>query len=199
MTVYNPSLHRALTTRGWTEGPQGCWLITGRTNNSGYCSVSNHCQPVLAHRAAYEAWVGDIPEGLVVRHKCDVRRCINPRHLEVGTHQQNVQDAVDRGRVKAGDAHHWTKISEDDARELKELYNTGDWTQEELANRYGVTRPAISHRLGKTRLSKRLSPDEVREIRLLKDQYSRVQLGKMYGVAASTISQVVNNRSWKGL
>jgi hypothetical protein len=53
-----------------------------------------------AHRASYSLFVGAIPEGMVVRHKCDNPPCVNPRHLQVGTLGDNNQDTWDRGRRK---------------------------------------------------------------------------------------------------
>lgn len=66
-------------------------------------------QRMLAHRATYLALIGPIPDGLVVRHKCDVKQCVEPTHLELGTDAQNVRDAYDRGQHhdvrRRGDTH----------------------------------------------------------------------------------------------
>lgn len=66
-------------------------------------------QRMLAHRATHLALVGPIPDGLVVRHKCDVKQCVEPAHLELGTNAQNVRDAYDRNRHhdvrRRGDSH----------------------------------------------------------------------------------------------
>lgn len=63
------------------------------------------------HRLAYEAWVGPIPEGMLIRHTCDTPLCINPDHLIPGTHRDNMQDRLERGRANmpSGDNHYETK------------------------------------------------------------------------------------------
>lgn len=58
----------------------------------------NDHKPRLVHRLAYEAYVGPIPTGLHVLHKCDVRSCCNPHHLFVGTAKDNMQDCKKKGR-----------------------------------------------------------------------------------------------------
>src|SRR4051812_21046615 len=57
---------------------------------------------VGAHVAAYRMYVGEIPEGHQIRHKCDVPRCVNPEHLETGTIRQNADDRITRGRGNSG-------------------------------------------------------------------------------------------------
>jgi hypothetical protein len=70
-----------------------CWLWVGRMNNTGYGSYLFRG----AHRISYEMAYGAIPEGLCCMHRCDVKLCVNPLHLEAGTQRQNVRDYFDRG------------------------------------------------------------------------------------------------------
>lgn len=86
------------------EPNSGCWLWTGVTGNSGYGHIgvgsmrdgSRTMQS--AHRASYEAHKGKIPPGLLVRHQCDNKLCVNPGHLILGTQTENILDSVRRGR-----------------------------------------------------------------------------------------------------
>lgn len=55
-----------------------------------------------AHRYAYEIWIGPIPDGMNVLHKCDNRSCINPNHLFLGTQQDNIRDMHAKGRGPRG-------------------------------------------------------------------------------------------------
>jgi len=117
-----------------------------------------------AHRTAWELFYGEIPKGLVVRHHCDHRACINPEHLAVGTQADNVADMMVRGRWGGagsagmkrrrhspasgpvrGEAHHCAQLTADQAREIRERYAVGGMSQYALARDYGVSRSAIAH------------------------------------------------------
>jgi hypothetical protein len=79
----------------------GCWIWMGCVDQKGYGRIASRfkCSPLKAYRVSYELFVGQIPTGKVVRHKCDVSCCINPFHLEVGTQKDNAKDASRRGRL----------------------------------------------------------------------------------------------------
>lgn len=96
----NPPSKRSLEDRFWanvTKVPDGCWNWTASTRN-GYGVIGVHNRHEYAHRMAYMTFVGEIADGLVVRHRCDNRLCVRPDHLELGTHADNSRDMVERGR-----------------------------------------------------------------------------------------------------
>lgn len=99
----------------------GCWEWGGFTTGSGYGRFAGKA----AHRLAYETWVGTIPEGHVVRHKCDNRPCINPDHLETGTQADNARDRVERGRSAIGLSAGKSKFSAEEVLEIRSLYHDG--------------------------------------------------------------------------
>ena len=70
-------------------------------------------------RILYERFVGPIPDGYVIRHKCDNPRCINIEHLIAGTHAQNVRDRVERGRSAIGEKNGRSKLTEQQVKEIK--------------------------------------------------------------------------------
>lgn len=84
----------------------GCWNWPGflhplrgaKDQSTGYGAINYHSESWRAHRLSYALFKGPIPEGQIVRHKCDNPRCVNPDHLEIGTHQQNMDDMNSKGR-----------------------------------------------------------------------------------------------------
>lgn len=133
--------------------PDGCLEWQGACNYKGYgqISVGTGAQKrrVGTHRLAYEIAHGPIPEGMVVRHRCDNRPCCNPFHLEVGTHADNTRDMVERGRAVRGDDCSFTKVREAQIADIRRRYirrfekvgPTGVWRSNarELAAEYGVS------------------------------------------------------------
>ncbi|TQR97324.1 HNH endonuclease signature motif containing protein [Paenibacillus ottowii] len=104
----------------------GCFVITShRINGEGYGFLYYEGREQGAHRVVYKECFGEIPEGLVVRHKCDNRSCINPEHLELGTHTENMQDAVCRERNAYGERNGRAKINEETARRIKIMLRDG--------------------------------------------------------------------------
>ena len=94
---------------------EDCWEWIGATGRGamGYGSFSVDQHNLSAHRFSYEYFHGRIPEGLVIRHRCDNPTCVNPWHLETGTHYDNVLDRVIRNRTSRGTANGRAKLTED--------------------------------------------------------------------------------------
>lgn len=76
----------------------GCWEWQGKITNVGYGEITHLKKYMLAHRCSYKTFVGEIPEGKVVCHTCDNKKCINPEHLWVGTQKENSIDKVNKKR-----------------------------------------------------------------------------------------------------
>lgn len=77
----------------------GCWEWQGALRKT--CGAGNFMynkKQILAYRASYMIFKGEIPNGLMVCHKCDNRQCVNPEHLYVGTAQNNIDDMYERGQ-----------------------------------------------------------------------------------------------------
>ncbi len=80
------------------EPNSGCWLWTAGGNNLGYGRMRVNGHMCGAHRISYELYIGPIPTGMHVLHNCDVRCCVNPSHLFIGSHSDNMRDMWQKGR-----------------------------------------------------------------------------------------------------
>jgi len=76
-----------------------CWLWTGGKISTGYGAIRVKGKNILVHRLSYELHVGHpVPKGVCVLHRCDVRNCVNPEHLFLGSKADNVHDMDSKGR-----------------------------------------------------------------------------------------------------
>lgn len=125
---------------GWNVLETGCWEYQGDRRRGGYGRVSSGGQALVVTRVAYEAWVGPIPEGHVVRHKCDNPPCINPEHLETGTVRDNARDMIERGRHSPprGELNGQAKLTEDAVREIRRLYEAGT-SQRRISEQFDIS------------------------------------------------------------
>jgi hypothetical protein len=83
-----------------TDDPDACWIWQGAKMTKGYGVVHFNGKLIGAHRMAWILANGPIPEGKYVCHSCDVRTCVNPAHLWLGTAQSNNEDAWAKGRAQ---------------------------------------------------------------------------------------------------
>lgn len=129
-----------------------CWLWSGGTCR-GYGILSDRTRPggkkaTYAHRFSREIAYGPIPDALCVLHRCDVRNCVNPAHLFLGTRDDNNKDRMRKGRggshLIAGEFNKNSKLTETQVREIRERRASGATTVA-LAAEYGVTTPLISY------------------------------------------------------
>lgn len=90
--------------RSFVDSASGCWLWSLSPGQDGYGKIKIKGRTYRAHRVAWEAFNGEIPEGMLVCHKCDQPLCVNPSHLFLGTPLDNMQDKVKKGRWRGGPA-----------------------------------------------------------------------------------------------
>lgn len=122
----------------------GCWLWQGAISDNGYGTIYTGSRYRRVHRVSYETFVGLIPPGKNICHRCDVRHCINPDHLFAGTQVENLADAKRKGRHTHGDSHPMVRLSEADIKQIRAIYSAGKRNQYELASDFGVRQQTIS-------------------------------------------------------
>lgn len=116
-----------------------CWLWTGSLQQNGYGRCSFKIFPTnLAHRASYSLFRGRITKGLHVLHKCDIKNCVNPEHLFLGTHNDNMKDMVIKQRSSFGSKNTNAKLNDNIVKEILNKYSTEKISKVALAKEYGI-------------------------------------------------------------
>jgi hypothetical protein len=129
----------------------GCWLWTGLVRPDGYGAARFEGREQGAHRVAWKLFRGAIQPGFVVCHQCDVRACVNPEHLFLGTAADNVADMRVKGRCRLGERHGSAKLTLAQVQEIKVLLGEERMYMSEIARQFGVSQTTIrAIRTGKT-------------------------------------------------
>lgn len=113
-----------------------CWLWRGAIKGNGYGNFHDGTTTRMVHRLSWQIYCGPIPDGLCVCHVCDVRSCVNPAHLFVGTHKDNGRDMAIKERSRT------TKLTASDITAIRARRNAGE-TLSKIGNAYGVSLQAI--------------------------------------------------------
>jgi hypothetical protein len=125
----------------------GCWIWTLALNVYGQPFAHINKKQSIAYRTSYEAFIGPIPEGAHVLHRCDTPCCCNPHHLFLGTHLDNMKDRDTKGRQPRGESHGMSKLTADVARMIYADTRNGRL----IAAEFGISKTAVnSIRRGRT-------------------------------------------------
>lgn len=122
----------------------GCWNWTGCSSGWGYGAINMGGNHMLAHRFSWFITYGEIPSGMFVCHHCDNRKCVNPKHLFLGTAKDNMRDKVEKGRHRGpvGDTHFKAKLRSEFIPEIIKMREKG-MTYKQIGDIYGVSLSAI--------------------------------------------------------
>src|SRR5262245_16481937 len=118
----------------------GCQEWTGWVMPNGYGQIHHQGKTQYAHRVAYELHLGVIPEGKFVLHTCDNRKCVNPKHLWLGSFDDNMADMVNKSRQAHGSRNGHAKLTADQVREIRCAVGT----HEAIARDFGVSQPTVT-------------------------------------------------------
>lgn len=121
-----------------------CWNWQLRIDDSGYGYATYRRSPMRTHRLSWIVFKGEIPKGKCVCHSCDNRKCCNPNHLFIGSNKENSEDMKEKGRQVKGSKSPFSKLNENQVLEIRKLYETGNFTQLFLGEKFGVRQTKIS-------------------------------------------------------
>lgn len=214
-----------------TKSPEknGCWIWTGYKNRAGYGVIADRTsgkpKTTLAHRLSWKMHRGPIPDNLFVCHDCpggDRRNCVNPAHLFLGTHDDNMQDGVKKGRFKfprrKGQSVGGTKLSDEVVFIIRQMVAGGAICRA-IARAFKVDPKTVSSIVtGKTwkhvggpitKLGRAYGARSWKSklcdaivVQIRKDFAAGVgnaELGKRYGVHMDTVQAIRIRRTWKHL
>ena len=132
---------------------KSCWLWTGTTSRNGYGQFYDGANTRAkgahmegAHRVAYSLFYGEIPDKMCVLHRCDVRNCVNPDHLFLGTHKENTADMFSKNRNHvvrlSGERNPSAKLTLEQVEEIREKHAAGV-KQKDICKEYGIHRSTV--------------------------------------------------------
>lgn len=189
-----------------SKGDDACWPWMGCDNGNGYGIARINKKTNHAHRVAYILSTGEILKDrmIIVRHKCDNKMCCNPKHLELGTHADNVSDWQLRLFDQKGEHNFAAKLTEEQVKEIRQRWANGE-QQKNLAVEFGVNAGSINQIVhGWTWKHSFVGRKKIRKHRTLKvsqvasicieynpKTMSQNALAKKYGVSRATIRRVL--------
>lgn len=114
------------------KSDEECWLWTASVSSSGYGMFKRPApgKLVTAHRHSFEIAHGAVPVGMLIMHSCDNKKCVNPKHLTLGTHLDNNRDCMSKGRDRKnspkGERSRAAKLTQHDVQRIRRLYLDGE-------------------------------------------------------------------------
>jgi len=165
-----PKIAGAFERKVIVDPNSGCWLWTAAVGQKGYGHFNLHGKTMHTHRLSYLFFVGDIPDGLMVLHRCDVRSCINPAHLFIGTAADNSADMFSKGRAKA--------------------HLVGGAPLRAIVGRRG----GVGTTAGENNWGAKLSLEQVAKIKAASGRYR--EIADRFGVAPAQIGRIKRGENW---
>jgi len=163
-----------------------CWEWLGAKSSWGYGSFGFKKKHFIASRLSWMIANGRIPNGMIIMHSCDNPACVNPDHLHLGTHQDNTDDKVSKGR------HGWVSGDSHYSRTSPERLARGD--------RNGSRTHPESIRRGSNHHASKLSASDVLEIRKMYSfGITSCDIAQKFNLSASSAHRAATGRTWKHL
>jgi hypothetical protein len=137
-------IERLLDLCEYPDGPEGCWLYQGALTTGGYGQFWWKGKNNRAHRVSFQLSYGDVDEYAIIRHKCHTPRCVNPAHLEIGTHADNMWDMVNAKRAASGSLNGNSRLNEHQVGQIISRHLLENTSRAELGRAFGVSEVAIN-------------------------------------------------------
>ena len=188
-----------------------CLEFTGALDRKGYGRQSFRGKAWLSHRVSYEVATGPIPDGMFVCHKCDNPACVNPDHLFAGSHRDNTDDMLRKGRSqrRRGESHSRVKLTGEQVVAIK----LDPRTHREIAGDYGISLGYVhslkvgrawseiggesvrnGYARGERNANSKLTYEAAEEIR--SDERSISEIARKHGVSRATVRNIKRNLIW---
>jgi len=144
-TVERRCYHEPIEKKFWHYVVKGaineCWEWLGYKDKDGYGKIGTRKTNIGAHRISWELHYGEIPTGQMVLHKCNNSSCVNPHHLYLGDHLQNMQDRLNAGHYLRNEDHPNTKFPDEIVRQIRK----SNLTYQQLSQKYGISESQIGN------------------------------------------------------
>lgn len=127
------------------KGSNDCWLWKLKAGSRGYGKLTLDKKTYAAHRLSYELYYGvKIAIATCVCHTCDVKMCVNPNHLFLGSNRDNQKDKVNKNRQARGSNHGRFKLTTSVIEQILDEYACTDISQTDLAKKHGLSQTHVS-------------------------------------------------------
>lgn len=143
---YNGTLQERMDSKTNKPSLDTCWEWTGSLDTAGYATIRVNGRLRRASHIAYELEFGSlIPNDMIIMHKCDNPKCVNPQHLQIGTKYLNNLDKLmkNRANMPKGEQHPQSKLTKQQVDEIRGRYSSQKISFSALGRDYGVNRTTI--------------------------------------------------------
>lgn len=148
----------------------------GALSSKGYGSIRISKKTYIASRVSFVIYKGTIPNGLCILHSCDIPSCVNPDHLRLGTHLENIQDMISKKRDV------WSNFSKKN--NLKILFS----------------KMRKGKNLGSNNSNAKFSEEKILKIRSLhREGIKQTEIAKMFYTTQSRICEIVKRKTWRNI